>query len=143
MDSSIHFETAEEMVSPLVGKEESYASWLVKLARLEGRYIENITYIFCSDDFLLDMNVRYLNHDYYTDIITFPYQEGAQLSGDLFISVDRVRENANDFGVDFDIELRRVMVHGILHLMGFGDKTEEEVQMMRAKEDACLQIFET
>jgi rRNA maturation RNase YbeY len=131
------------MVSPLVGKEESYASWLVKLARLEGRYIENITYIFCSDDFLLDMNVRYLNHDYYTDIITFPYQEGAQLSGDLFISVDRVRENANDFGVDFDIELRRVMVHGILHLMGFGDKTEEEVQMMRAKEDACLQIFET
>lgn len=143
MDSGIHFETAEDMVSPLVGKEESYASWLVKLARLEGRYIENITYIFCSDDFLLDMNVRYLNHDYYTDIITFPYQEGAQLSGDLFISVDRVRENANDFGVDFDIELRRVMVHGILHLMGFGDKTEEEVQMMRAKEDACLQIFET
>jgi rRNA maturation RNase YbeY len=141
MHSGIHFETTEEVGSPIAGSEERYITWLVDVARTQQRFIENLSYIFCSDDYLLDMNIRYLGHDYYTDIITFPYNEGEKLSGDLFISIDRVRENATDFGVDFDTELRRVMVHGLLHLMGFGDKTEEEVRIMRAKEDECLKMF--
>lgn len=141
MHSGIHFETTEEIISPIAGSEERYKTWLVDVARTQQRFIEDLSFIFCSDDYLLDMNIRYLGHDYYTDIITFPYNEGEKLSGDLFISIDRVRENAADFGVDFDTELRRVMVHGLLHLMGFGDKTEEEVRIMRAKEDACLKMF--
>ena len=143
MYSGIHFETTEEVVSPIAGREESYIAWLVDVAKKQQRFIEELSYIFCSDDYLLDMNIRYLGHDYYTDIITFPYNEGEKLSGDLFISIDRVRENATDYGADFDTELRRVMVHGLLHLMGFGDKTEEEVQIMRAREDACLKMFDS
>lgn len=142
MSSNLHFETTEELVSPVKGNEDRYISWLTSVARNGERFIENISYIFCSDDYLLDMNIRYLGHDYYTDIITFPYNEGDQLSGDMFISVDRVRDNAAEYGVDFETELRRVMVHGLLHLMGYGDKTEEDVIIMRAKEDECLMMFD-
>jgi probable rRNA maturation factor len=142
MSSNLHFETTEELVSPVEGNEDRYISWLTSVARNGGRFIEHISYIFCSDDYLLDMNIRYLGHDYYTDIITFPYDEGDQLSGDMFISVDRVRDNAAEYGVDFETELRRVMVHGLLHLMGYSDKTDEDVSIMRAKEDLCLQMFD-
>lgn len=142
MSSNLHFETTDDIVSPVDGTEVQYISWLNNVARKGGRFIENISYIFCSDEYLLDMNIRYLGHDYYTDIITFPYHEGDQLSGDMFISVDRVRDNAAEYGVDFETELRRVMVHGLLHLMGYGDKTAEDVLIMRAKEDECLQMFD-
>jgi rRNA maturation RNase YbeY len=94
-----------------------------------------------SDDELFEMNIKYLNHNTLTDIITFDYSENRALSGDLFISVDRVRENAETFKVSFDVELRRVMVHGLLHLAGYGDKSTEDEQLMRLKEDEKLKMF--
>ena len=100
-----------------------------------------IDYVFCTDDYLLKINKEYLNHDTFTDIITFDYTDGHMLSGDIFISTDRVKENAGIFNVDFLNELRRVMSHGILHLVGFGDKTYEEKENMRAKEEEKIKMF--
>lgn len=97
-----------------------------------------VSIIFCSDKYLLDINVNYLNHNYYTDIITFNYVEGDILSGDLFISVDRVKENAMEYDVIWPKELYRVIFHGLLHLVGYNDKTDEEVKIMREKEDFYL-----
>ncbi len=94
-----------------------------------------------TDEELYEMNVKYLNHNTLTDIITFDYTENEALSGDLFISIDRVRENADTFEVSFDVELRRVMVHGLLHLAGYGDKTPEDEALMRQKEDEKLKMF--
>jgi probable rRNA maturation factor len=94
----------------------------------------DISIIFCSDSFLLNMNMEYLQHDYYTDIITFDYSEESVVSGDLFISIDRVKENAAEYGISFRMELYRVIFHGLLHLAGYGDKTKEEIEMMREKE---------
>ncbi len=116
--------------------------WLKQVALAEGRRLAAINIIFCSDDYLLDVNRRYLRHDYYTDIITFDYCERDLLSGDLFISIDSVRENARRYGTGFEDELDRVMVHGILHLAGYDDHTEAEIAVMREKEDACLQMRE-
>ena len=96
--------------------------------------------IFCSDPYILDINQRYLQHDYFTDIITFDYCEGKVLSGDLFISIDTVRENAAEYGASFEEELNRVMVHGLLHLIGYDDHTPAEQQEMRSKEDYYLSI---
>ena len=109
--------------------------WLRMVAGSEVRRVGDISIIFCSDNYILDVNMRYLQHDYFTDIITFDYCEGDRLSGDLFISVDSVRENAVYYGVTFEDELNRVMVHGLLHLIGYDDHTEEEKKVMRAKED--------
>ena len=94
----------------------------------------DITIIFCSDSYLLNMNQQYLQHDYYTDIITFDYSEGAVVSGDLFISIDRVKENAAELAISFRMELYRVIFHGLLHLAGYKDKSKEEEQLMRDKE---------
>lgn len=120
-----------------------WANWLCDVAEAEGFDLDGLTYVFCSDDYLLDINKKYLEHDYYTDIITFPIplQEDDILAGDLFISIDRVRENADSFGVRFEHELARVMVHGLLHLCGFGDKTEKEQKEMRGAEDFYLERF--
>jgi rRNA maturation RNase YbeY len=104
----------------------------------EGKQQGAISVIFCSDDFLLKMNEQYLNHQYYTDIITFDYVEGSLISGDLFISVDRVEENAGKLGFPMEIELCRVILHGILHLTGYKDETDDEKQQMRKKEDFYL-----
>ncbi len=112
--------------------------WLKAVAESEGKRLGDIGIIFCSDNFLLNVNKEYLNHDYYTDIITFDYCEGNKLSGDLFISVDSVRENAAYYDVEFHVELRRVIVHGLLHLMGYDDHSDEDITQMRAKENACL-----
>ncbi len=112
--------------------------WLKAVAESEGNRLGDIGIIFCSDNFLLNVNKEYLNHDYYTDIITFDYCEGNMLSGDLFISVDSVRENAAYYDVEFHVELRRVIVHGLLHLMGYEDHSDEDITQMRAKENACL-----
>ena len=117
--------------------------WLKFVASSEVRRLGAVNIIFCSDNYLLDVNVKYLHHDYFTDIITFDYCEGNVLSGDLFISVDSVRENASFFGVDFTDELNRVMVHGILHLIGYDDHTEEEQKVMRSKEDYYLSLRPT
>ena len=112
--------------------------WLKAVAEGEGKTIGEIGIIFCSDNFLLDINKQYLKHDYYTDIITFNYCEGNKLSGDLFISVDSVRANAAFYEVEFPVEMRRVIVHGLLHLMGYDDHSDEDITQMRAKENACL-----
>lgn len=114
--------------------------WLRKVAESEIRRIGELSIIFCSDNYILDINMRYLQHDYFTDIITFDYCEGNVLSGDLFISVDSVRENALHYGVEFEDELNRVMVHGLLHLIGYDDHTEDEQKVMRAKEDYYLDL---
>lgn len=112
--------------------------WLKNVAVAENRKIGDIGIIFCSDKYLLDVNIKYLGHDYYTDIITFDYCEGSTLSGDLFISIDSVRENAAFYGVDFSTELNRVIVHGLLHLIGYDDHSEEDIAVMRAKENHYL-----
>ena len=105
--------------------------------------LEEINYIFCSDEYLLKINREHLNHDYYTDIITFDNSEDTHvIESDIFISIDRVKENAKNQKASFDHELNRVMIHGVLHLLGFGDKTEEEKKVMREKEDACLSLLE-
>ena len=114
--------------------------WLRMVAESEIRRVGDLSIIFCSDNYILDVNMRYLQHDYFTDIITFDYCEGNKLSGDLFISVDSVRENAAYYGVDFSDELNRVMVHGLLHLIGYDDHTEEEQKTMRQKEDYYLSL---
>lgn len=114
--------------------------WLRTVAESEMKRIGDIAIIFCSDGYLLDVNRKYLGHDYFTDIITFDYCEGERLSGDLFISVDSVRENAVEYGTEFGNELNRVMVHGLLHLIGYDDHTEEDVKTMREKENHYLEI---
>lgn len=114
------------------------SKWLKFVAQHEGRKLGDISVIFCSDPYILDVNKKYLQHDYYTDIITFDYCEGDVLSGDLFISVDSVRENASFYGTDFENELNRVIVHGVLHLIGYDDHTEEDIAVMRSKEDFYL-----
>ena len=114
--------------------------WLKMVAGSEIRKIGDINVIFCSDNYILDVNMKYLQHDYFTDIITFDYCEGKVLSGDLFIRVDSVRENSIEFGTDFEEELHRVIVHGVLHLIGYDDHTEEDKKVMRQKENYYLQM---
>lgn len=108
------------------------------VAGSEIKTLGDISIIFCSDNYILDVNIRYLHHDYFTDVITFDYCEGNKLSGDLFISIDSVRENAIEFGTEFDKELHRVIVHGLLHLIGYDDHTPEDQKEMREKEDYYL-----
>ena len=114
--------------------------WLRMVAESEVCRLGALGIIFCSDRYILDINQKYLQHDYFTDIITFDYREGNVLSGDLFISVDSVRENALEYGTTFEDELIRVMVHGVLHLAGYDDHTEEEQRIMRQKENYYLQM---
>ncbi len=114
------------------------SNWLYNVALSENKNIETISVIFCSDDYLLSVNKEYLNHDYYTDIITFDYSVDTEISGDLFISIDRVKENSTEFNVPFLNELHRVLVHGVLHLCGYGDKSPVEETLMRSKEDFYL-----
>lgn len=116
--------------------------WLRLVAESEIRRVGNVSIIFCSDNYILDINQRYLGHDYFTDIITFDYCEGDRLSGDLFISVDSVRENSIEYGTDFMDELYRVIVHGILHLIGYDDHTEGDIAVMRSKENYYLSLRE-
>ena len=117
--------------------------WLKTVAGSEMRRIGDINIIFCSDNYILDVNMKYLEHDYFTDIITFDYCEKDILSGDLFISIDSVRENASFYGTGFEDELNRVMVHGILHLIGYDDHAESDIAQMRAKENYYLQLRES
>lgn len=116
--------------------------WLKLVAESEIRRIGDISVIFCSDNYILDINQRYLSHDYFTDIITFDYCEGDILSGDLFISVDSVRENSLEYGTEFEEELHRVIVHGLLHLIGYDDHEEDDIKTMRQKENYYLSLLE-
>ena len=119
---------------------DAVLDWIHRVVRSEDKRIGSVSYIFCSDDYLVQINIEYLNHDTLTDIITFPYAT-SPIEGDIFISIDRVRDNAKDFGVPFEQELRRVIIHGVLHLCGYGDKTAAEALVMRGKEDAALTMY--
>lgn len=120
---------------------ELFVLWLNNVIVNEGYECGSVTIVFCSDDELLEMNRKFLDHDYYTDIITFDYCEDKEVNGDLFISIDRVVDNAETIGVKYEDELRRVCVHGVLHLCGYKDKTEEEEKMMRIKENFYLERY--
>lgn len=124
-----------------LSKPTKYIDWITRIIGSENRFLNRMDYIFCDDDYLLNINQQYLNHDTYTDIITFDYTEGKNIAGDIFISVDRVKENALKYEVDFIDELHRVMAHGVLHLLGYSDKTDEDVVVMRNKEDEKMQLF--
>lgn len=116
--------------------------WVAEVIRRRGMAVGNINYLFCDDEYLLEVNQQYLQHDTYTDIITFDYVAGTLVSGDIVISVDRVGENAGKFGVPFKQELHRVVIHGVLHLLGQGDKSEFEAAEMRRLEEAALGLWE-
>lgn len=115
-------------------------SWLKTVAERESCRLGDINIIFCSDPYLLDINLQYLGHNYYTDIITFDYSEKPKVSGDLFISIDTVKDNAAFYGSSFDEELHRVIVHGVLHLIGYDDHSDEDIKQMRAKENESLNL---
>ena len=114
--------------------------WLKLVAESEIRKMGAVSIIFCSDNYILDVNMKYLQHDYFTDIITFDYCEGKTLSGDLFISIDSVRENSIFYGTEFIDELHRVIVHGVLHLIGYDDHSDSDIKVMRSKENYYLQL---
>ncbi|MEO9803665.1 MAG: rRNA maturation RNase YbeY [Reichenbachiella sp.] len=122
-------------------QKESISSWIMQTIATEGHKFQELNYIFCSDEYLHQINVEYLQHDYYTDIITFDNSEQAKtIEGDIFVSVERVQDNAQDQGIPFELELRRVIIHGLLHLVGYNDKTDEQQREMREKENAYLSL---
>ena len=122
-------------------KRREISIWIKQIAHLYGKEVYEIAYIFCSDQVILEMNRKYLQHDYYTDIITFDYSEHNTISGDIFISIDTVKSNAKEFEINFANELYRVIIHGILHLCGLKDATEEEKKMMRERENEALLLI--
>ena len=116
-------------------------NWLLKIAEKEKKEIAELNYVFMDDAHLIEHNIQYLNHATYTDIITFDYCVANQISGDILISIERVRENAIKFGVEFESELKRVMAHGMLHLCGYKDKKAADVAIMRRKENSALKLW--
>ena len=133
---SFNYETDFELAN-----ETGFADWLTAVIISEDKREGDINYIFCDDEYLLKINQQYLNHDTLTDIISFDYSVGNELHGDIFISVQRVRENALEFTEPFIDELKRVMVHGVLHYCGYKDKTETEEATMRVKENEKMEMF--
>jgi len=140
--ANIYFFNKESDVNPISTEEWRFKLWLNEVAKQESAVIKKINYIFCTDEELLSINIEYLNHDYYTDIITFPYcEEVHALEADIFISVERVTENAMEFEVSFHEELCRVMVHGLLHLIGYEDKDVSKQKIMRQKENQYISLI--
>ena len=121
--------------------EHVYADWISKVISSENKDEGDINYIFCDDDYLSELNQQYLDHDTLTDVISFDYSEGNDLHGDIFISIERVRENATEFNVSFEEELKRVLVHGVLHYCGYKDKSEDDEKLMRQKEEEKMKMF--
>lgn len=140
-DSTINF--FSEGITFVLKNKLQHRSWLVKCALAEKKNINTLNYIFCSDNYLKKINRQYLNHNCFTDIITFPVAEEIKkdISGDIFVSIDRVKDNAKLFETAFADELKRVMAHGLLHLCGLGDKTEKEKVAMRKRESTCIKLF--
>lgn len=130
---------SEGVKMPSIKKRENNA-WIKAVAALYGMQVGDIAYIFCDDEKILEVNREYLQHDYYTDIITFDYTEGNVISGDLFISLDTVRTNAEQFGQEYERELYRVIIHGILHLCGINDKGPGEREIMEVAENRALEM---
>lgn len=133
---SFNYETEFELPN-----EEAFSNWISRVIISENKKEGDINYIFCDDEYLLEINQQYLDHDTLTDIISFDYSVGNELHGDIFISVERVRENAVDFNVSFEEELLRVLVHGVLHYCGYKDKSESDELLMRQKENEKIQLF--
>ena len=125
----------------ILENEDQYANWVSSIISSESKTEGEINYVFVDDDYLLKLNIEHLQHDTLTDIISFDYSLGNQINGDIFISVERVIDNAADFNTDFNTELKRVMAHGILHYCGYNDKTEVEKAIMRSKEDHKIEMF--
>ena len=134
---SIRYETVDIRFPKIVRRRET-TRWVKRIITQYQKRVGDIVYVFCSDAEILRVNNQYLSHNYYTDIITFDYSEGDTLSGDLFISLDTVKSNARKYKTDYAEELYRVMIHGILHLCGFNDKTPEDEKRIRQKEDEAL-----
>lgn len=134
---SFNYETGFDL-----DNEQEIAEWIGRVIESEGKTEGEINYIFCDDDYLLEKNKEFLNHDTLTDIISFDYTLGNLISGDIFISIERVKDNAIDFKVDFINELMRVMVHGVLHYCGYTDKTAVDEILMRKKEDEKLKLLD-
>jgi rRNA maturation RNase YbeY len=116
-------------------------SWIKKIVELEKKKLGNVNFVFTSDEELLKTNIEFLNHDTYTDIITFDYCEGKLINGDIIISVERVKENSKKFKVEFDSEIKRVIIHGVLHLCGYKDKSKKDAEVMKGKENWALNKF--
>ncbi len=125
----------------VLSNESIYSSWISAIIESENFLEGEINYIFCNDDYLHAINLQYLNHDTLTDIISFDYTEGTLISGDIFVSIERVLDNAQEFNVSFEDELKRVLAHGVLHYCGYKDKSEEDAFLMRQKEDEKISLF--
>lgn len=137
VDFMINYDSQNEFILP---NQEQISLWIKDIIAKEELESGELSYVFCSDDFLYDMNVAYLNHNTLTDIITFDYRVGDIISGEIYISTDRVKENAKEFSVSFEEELHRVIIHGVLHICGYQDLSEEEEKQMRAKENWALSL---
>jgi len=124
----------------LINKKE-IIYWITKVIKKEGKVVNNIAYLFTNDKSILEINKKYLNHNYFTDIITFDYCEKDQISGDIIISIDTIKENSKFYKVDFYEELLRVIIHGILHLLGYDDKTDKDQDIMTNMENECLKLI--
>lgn len=133
---SYHYKTEFKLES-----EKKYTDWITNVINLESAKVKAIDYIFCDDNYLVGINQQYLNHDTFTDIITFDYTDDTNISGDIFISIERVKENAVHFNVELKVEIQRVMAHGVLHLLGYNDKELGETEIMRMKEDEMIKLF--
>ena len=133
---SFNYETDFELKN-----EAQYEDWISRIIESEGFDEGEINYIFCDDEYLHKINVEYLDHDTLTDIISFDYTVGNLIQGDIFVSIERVKDNANDFNVSFDEELKRVLSHGVLHYCGYKDKSPEDEALMRSKEEEKMQMF--
>ncbi len=136
--ASIHFFTEE--IDFRIQKPIKTKQWIKAVIKTEGHQLETLNYIFCSDEFLLAKNIEYLNHSTYTDIITFDTSDTESIEGDIFISVDRIRDNAEKLNLPFEDELDRVIIHGVLHLIGYTDKGNAQKKLMREKEDSYLSL---
>ena len=121
--------------------EKRVSNWIVDCVKAERHKLEEVNYVFCDDDYLHKLNVEFLNHDTLTDIISFDYTMGKIIQGDIFISVERVADNSQDYDVNFEDELHRVIIHGILHYCGYNDKTDSDASIMRQKENYYLERF--
>lgn len=121
--------------------EEVFSKWIEQVVLSEEKVLGEVSYIFCDDEYLHKINVEYLDHDTLTDIISFDYSEGNLVQGDVFISIERVADNASDFDIPFNDELKRVMIHGILHYCGYKDKSDSDEKLMRSKEDEKIKMF--
>jgi len=133
---SFNYETDFQLVN-----EEAFENWIIDIVDSEASAVGEINYVFCDDEYLHKINVEYLNHDTLTDIISFDYTVGNLIQGDIFISIERVKDNAADFKVSFEEELKRVMAHGILHYCGYKDKTDKDAEVMRQKEEEKIKLF--